>query len=79
MVAYAYAKKPYTALFCLLLPIYFARLCWKGSSNKEYFLRWSERLGYSSELPLKINQSSGFMLFRGRSKCLHAFIEGLNY
>ena len=41
----------YTALFCLLLPIYFARLCWKGLSNKEYFLRWSERLGYSSELP----------------------------
>ena len=43
----------YTALFCLLLPIYFARLCWKGLSNKEYFLRWSERLGYSSELPSK--------------------------
>lgn len=41
----------YTALFYLLLPIYFARLCWKGLSNKEYFLRWSERLGYSSELP----------------------------
>ena len=43
----------YTALFCLLLPVYFARLCWKGFSNKEYFLRWSERLGYSSELPSK--------------------------
>ena len=43
----------YTALFCLLLPIYFARLCWKGLSNKEYFLRWSERLGYSQELPSK--------------------------
>ena len=43
----------YTALFCLLLPVYFARLCWKGLSNKEYFLRWSERLGYSSELPSK--------------------------
>ena len=43
----------YTALFCLLLPIYFARLCWKGLSNKEYFLRWSERLGYGSELPSK--------------------------
>ena len=43
----------YTALFCLLLPVYFARLCWKGLSNKEYFLRWSERLGYSSEIPSK--------------------------
>ena len=43
----------YTALFCLLLPVYFARLCWKGLSNKDYFLRWSERLGYSSELPSK--------------------------
>ena len=43
----------YTALFCLLLPVYFARLSWKGLSNKEYFLRWSERLGYSSELPSK--------------------------
>ena len=43
----------YTALFCLFLPVYFARLCWKGLSNKEYFLRWSERLGFSSELPSK--------------------------
>ncbi len=43
----------YTALFCLLLPVYFARLCWKGLFNKDYFLRWSERLGYSSELPSK--------------------------
>jgi len=43
----------YTALFCLLLPVYFARLCWKGLSNKDYFLRWPERLGYSSALPSK--------------------------
>tara|TARA_Y100000766_G_scaffold94824_1_gene80943 strand:+ start:934 stop:2214 length:1281 start_codon:yes stop_codon:yes gene_type:complete len=43
----------YTALFCLLLPIYFVRLCWKGLSNKEYFLRWSERLGFGSEIPSK--------------------------
>jgi 3-deoxy-D-manno-octulosonic-acid transferase len=43
----------YTALFCLLLPVYFVRLCWKGLSNKEYFLRWSERLGFGSEIPSK--------------------------
>ena len=43
----------YTALFCLLLPVYFARLCCKGLYNKEYFLRWSERLGYSTEIPSK--------------------------
>ena len=43
----------YTALFCLSLPVYFVRLCWKGLSNKEYFLRWSERLGFGSEIPSK--------------------------
>ena len=43
----------YTALFCLSLPVYFVRLCWKGLSNKEYFLRWPERLGFGSEIPSK--------------------------
>ena len=43
----------YTALFCLLLPVYFVRLCLKGLFNKEYFLRWSERLGFGSEIPSK--------------------------
>ena len=43
----------YTALFFLSLPVYFVRLCWKGLSNKEYFLRWSERLGFGSEIPSK--------------------------
>ena len=43
----------YTALFCLLLPFYFFRLCLKGLSNKEYFFRWSERLGFSSDGPSK--------------------------
>ena len=41
----------YTALFCLLLPIYFIRLGWKGLSNKEYLFRWSERLGFSHNSP----------------------------
>ena len=41
----------YTALFYLLLPVYFIRLFWKGFSNKEYFLRWNERLGRSSDFP----------------------------
>ena len=43
----------YTALFCLLLPLYFARLFWKGLYNKEYLLRWSERLGLSAKPPSK--------------------------
>ena len=43
----------YTALFCLLLPLYFSRLFWKGLYNKEYLLRWSERLGLSTNSPSK--------------------------
>ena len=41
----------YTALFCLLLHLYFIRLGWKGLSNKEYFMRWSERLGLTHNKP----------------------------
>ena len=41
----------YTALFSLLLPAYFLRLCWKGLSNREYLYRWSERLGLSKNKP----------------------------
>ncbi len=41
----------YTALFSLLLPVYFLRLCWKGLSNREYLYRWSERLGLSKNEP----------------------------
>ena len=41
----------YTALFSLLLPVYFLRLCWKGLSNREYLYRWSERLGLSKNKP----------------------------
>ena len=43
----------YTALFCLLLPLYFIRLGWKGLSNREYYLRWGERLGFSRFIPSK--------------------------
>ena len=43
----------YTAIFCLLLPLYFFRLFWKGLHNKEYLFRWSERLGISKNSPLK--------------------------
>ena len=46
-------RKLYTAIFCLLLPLYFLRLFWKGLSNKEYLFRWSERLGISKNSPLK--------------------------
>ena len=41
----------YTALFSLLLPVYFLRLCWKGLSNREYLYRWNERLGLSKNKP----------------------------
>lgn len=41
----------YTALFSLLLPVYFLRLCWKGLNNREYLYRWSERLGLSKNKP----------------------------
>ena len=41
----------YTALFSILLPVYFLRLCWKGLNNREYLYRWSERLGVSKNKP----------------------------
>jgi len=41
----------YTALFSILLPVYFLRLCWKGLNNREYLYRWSERLGLSKNKP----------------------------
>ena len=46
-------RKLYTAIFCLLLPLYFSRLFWKGLYNKEYLFRWPERLGISKNSPLK--------------------------
>ena len=46
-------RKLYTAIFCLLLPLYFFRLFWKGLYNREYLLRWPERLGLSKATPLK--------------------------
>ena len=46
-------RKLYTAIFCLLLPLYFFRLFWKGLYNKEYLFRWPERLGISKNSPLK--------------------------
>ena len=47
----AMPRNLYTALFCLLLPLYFIRLGWKGLSNKEYFMRWGERLGLTHNKP----------------------------
>ena len=47
----AMPRNLYTALFCLLLPLYFIRLGWKGLSNKAYFMRWSERLGLTQNKP----------------------------
>jgi len=47
----AMPRNLYTGLFCLLLPLYFIRLGWKGLSNKEYFMRWSERLGLTQNKP----------------------------
>ena len=49
----AMPRNLYTALFCLLLPLYFIRLGWKGLSNREYYLRWGERLGFSRFIPSK--------------------------
>ena len=46
-------RNVYTFAFYLLLPLYFARLCWKGAYNREYFFRWSERLGISKDSPTK--------------------------
>ena len=46
-------RNVYTFAFYLLLPLYFARLCWKGTYNREYFFRWSERLGISKDYPTK--------------------------
>ena len=44
-------RKLYTAVFCILLPLYFLRLFWKGFNNREYFLRWGERLGFNADSP----------------------------
>ena len=41
----------YTAIFYIALPIYFLRLMWKGLKSPDYFQRWNERLGYSSDSP----------------------------
>ena len=49
----AMPRNLYAALFCLLLPLYFIRLGWKGLSNREYYLRWGERLGFSRFIPSK--------------------------
>ena len=46
-------RNVYTFAFYFLLPLYFARLCWKGAYNREYFFRWSERLGISKDSPTK--------------------------
>ena len=46
-------RKLYTAIFCLLLPLYFFRLFWKGLYNREYWHRWLERLGLSKNSPQK--------------------------
>ena len=46
-------RNVYTFAFYLLLPLYFARLCWKGAYNREYFFRWPERLGISKDSPTK--------------------------
>ena len=46
-------RKLYTAIFYLLLPLYFLRLFWKGLYNREYLFRWPERLGLSKNSPLK--------------------------
>ena len=44
-------RKLYTTVFCILLPLYFLRLFWKGLNNREYFLRWGERLGFNADSP----------------------------
>ena len=46
-------RKLYTAIICLLLPLYFFRLFWNGLYNTEYLFRWPERLGFSKNYPLK--------------------------
>ncbi len=46
-------RKLYTAVFCILLPLYFLRLFWKGFNNREYFFRWGERLGFNTDFPSK--------------------------
>lgn len=38
----------YTCVFYLLLPVLLGRLLWKGRSNKAYYQRWPERLGFVS-------------------------------
>ena len=45
------ARKLYTAVFWLLLPLYFLRLFWKGINNREYWSRWGERVGLNSDFP----------------------------
>lgn len=45
------SRNLYTALFSLLLPVYFLRLCWKSLNNREYLYRWGERLGLSKNKP----------------------------
>lgn len=42
----------YTCLFYLSLPFLFMRLWWKGRKSPGYRLRWRERLGYVSPLPM---------------------------
>jgi len=42
----------YTCLFYLSLPFIFMRLWWKGRKSPGYRLRWHERLGYVSPLPM---------------------------
>jgi len=41
----------YTAIFYLALPLYFGRLIIRSVQNPEYLNRWSERLGFGSNLP----------------------------
>ena len=41
----------YTAIFYLALPLYFVRLIIRAVQNPDYLKRWSERLGYGSNLP----------------------------
>lgn len=43
----------YTCVYRLLLPLVFARLWWRGRQNPAYRLRWAERLGRYSSLPLQ--------------------------
>jgi 3-deoxy-D-manno-octulosonic-acid transferase len=47
----ALVRAAYTALLRLLLPLYFARLWWRGRREPLYRRHWPERLGFGAERP----------------------------